>query len=54
MTKPIIALYAITKEWKLEEIKETAKDYDVKVKDELNSDDIKNIEIVYGWGSELS
>ena len=54
MSKPIIAVYAITKDWQLEEIKATAKDYDVRVKDEIRPEDIKNIEIVYGWGSELS
>lgn len=54
MSKPIIAIYAITKEWQLEEIKDTAKGYVVKTKEEIHSEDIKNIEIVYGWSSQLN
>lgn len=54
MTKPILAVYAIIKDWQLKEITETAQEYEVKLKQDITEEDLSRIEIVYGWNKYLS
>lgn len=50
----ILAVYALIKEWQLEELKKAAVNYEVKLKDDIKEEDLARIEIVYGWNSFLS
>lgn len=54
MTKPILAVYAIIKDWQLKEITETAQEYEVKLKKDITEEDLSRIQIVYGWNKYLS
>lgn len=52
--KNIIAVYALIKDYQLEELVDKFNSYEIKQKHELTEEDFKRIEIVYGWDKELS
>lgn len=52
MTK-IIALASLMKDWQVEEVKQLATNYQVKLEKDLTPADYPNIEVLYGWNSEL-
>ncbi|XJS09740.1 NAD(P)-dependent oxidoreductase [Aerococcaceae bacterium WGS1372] len=54
MSKAILAVYALIKDWQLEELEQTAVNYDVKLKDDITEEDLSKIEIIYGWNKDLS
>lgn len=54
LSKAILAVYALIKEWQLEELKQVAVNYEIKLQEDIRSADLARIEIVYGWNAFLS
>lgn len=54
LSKAILAVYALIKEWQLEELKQVAVNYEIKLQEDISSEDLARIEIVYGWNAFLS
>ena len=50
----ILAIANLVKDWQIDDIKDLASDYQVKMADELTDTDFPNIEIQYGWDADLA
>lgn len=52
--KKILAIANRVKDWQINDIKDLANDYQMKMADELTDADFPNIEIQYGWNADLA
>src|SRR5699024_12287315 len=50
----ILAIANLVKDWQIDDIKDLASDYQVKMADELTDADFPNIVIQYGWDADLA
>ena len=50
----ILAIANLVKDWQIDDIKDLASDYQVKMADQLTDADFPNIEIQYGWNADLA